>query len=577
MALSAKAEIRQQLNLKNLQRHDPLIDRIVTSTSHASLYDNKGDGWVKTGVEGPMFLFARSQSPHYGFFVLNRNGLEYVQEFLTPECEVEAGGEFILFEGGADADRATGIWVSEEKERAELSKHMRMLRSKAAAAASASAYTPSPVAPSPSHASRTAPAPALPVGQSISLDMLFSAASPTRLPAAAPRSAAPPPNPLDALFARATLSPSPAPASLPSAAATTAGRLPVQLEQLFAAASPTPASATLPPQQQQQQQPTGMALLDSIFASAKSAPSPQLAPAQPPAAAPPRPNDARALLAMLGHPLAPPAPAPAPAPVTARASDTAPAPARENDATPAPALAPVHTTTHPAPFALEVAPAVAAPERKDLMDKDEGPAAAAAAAASRSGSGSGSASGPRAAVFARPVLSHDVFDALPLPLAAAKRAPVVPAPAAVTTTTVEEVKAVHAQEKAEPVVPPVTQLPVPTAPSPPAPAAPASAAAASVPATAPMSRASSSPAQPLLLSKPDVVAFADTAAAAAAVGIETGREAPMDKDEFVRRVVELLQVRLAPRSLLPALCPCKPSLSTQLYGRYLERFEEGHE
>ena len=46
MALSAKAEIRQQLNLKNLQRHDPLIDRIVTSTSHASLYDNKGDGWV---------------------------------------------------------------------------------------------------------------------------------------------------------------------------------------------------------------------------------------------------------------------------------------------------------------------------------------------------------------------------------------------------------------------------------------------------------------------------------------------------------------------------------------------------
>lgn len=88
MALSAKEEIRQQLNLKNLQRHDPRIDRIITSTSHASLYDNKGTGWVslsnliaryraraaahelfadtppyvsqvKTGVEGPLFLFSR--------------------------------------------------------------------------------------------------------------------------------------------------------------------------------------------------------------------------------------------------------------------------------------------------------------------------------------------------------------------------------------------------------------------------------------------------------------------------------------------------------------------------------------
>ena len=44
-----------------------------------------------------------STAPHYGFFVLNRNGLEYVQEFLTPQCEVEVGGEFILYEQSADA------------------------------------------------------------------------------------------------------------------------------------------------------------------------------------------------------------------------------------------------------------------------------------------------------------------------------------------------------------------------------------------------------------------------------------------------------------------------------------------
>lgn len=61
--MATKDELRRQLNLKNLQRHDPSIDRIVASTSYASIYDNKGHGWVKTGVEGPMFLFSRSVIP----------------------------------------------------------------------------------------------------------------------------------------------------------------------------------------------------------------------------------------------------------------------------------------------------------------------------------------------------------------------------------------------------------------------------------------------------------------------------------------------------------------------------------
>lgn len=44
---SSKDELRRQLNLKNLQRHDPSIDRIVASTSYASIYDNNGSGWVR--------------------------------------------------------------------------------------------------------------------------------------------------------------------------------------------------------------------------------------------------------------------------------------------------------------------------------------------------------------------------------------------------------------------------------------------------------------------------------------------------------------------------------------------------
>lgn len=47
----------------------------------------------------------RSSLPRYGFFVLNRQGLEYVQEFLTPESDVKVNGEFILYEPHGEAGK----------------------------------------------------------------------------------------------------------------------------------------------------------------------------------------------------------------------------------------------------------------------------------------------------------------------------------------------------------------------------------------------------------------------------------------------------------------------------------------
>lgn len=143
-----------------------------------------------------------------------------------------------------------------------------------------------------------ATAPGLPRGKPISVDMLFSAASPTPAAATLPaqQSNPPPPtttagmNPLDALFASATMSPRPAAAAAPSPAVANSQtqRLPATLEQLFAAASPTPQAARLPTQQQAQSPPSvaspgagggggrggGMALLDSIFAAAAEVRSP---------------------------------------------------------------------------------------------------------------------------------------------------------------------------------------------------------------------------------------------------------------------------------------------------------------
>ncbi|GAA5874230.1 hypothetical protein JCM1840_000609 [Sporobolomyces johnsonii] len=548
--------IRAQLNLKNLQRHDPLITEIVTSASYASVYENTGEDWVKTGVEGPMFLFSRSQAPLYGFFVLNRQGLEYVQEFLTPESEVKVGGEFILFESGEDVDKATGIWVFEEKERIDLCKRMEQLRFAAAAAAATS--TPSLPA---------APAPSLPIGQSISLDALFAASSP--VPAAASLPVSPsahpqlpaPSNPLDALFAAARNSPRAQPPAPP--APQPVHQIPRTLEQLFAAASPTPQAAVLP---QQLSQPTaqaqthgqakGLSLLDSIFASAANggAPSPQALPASLPASAsqpfpvspqPQRqpqpqtfsspkpaarapaptspsqqPGDARALLAMLGHPLAQPA-------TTATAPETPESAIKSliGAQAPVPSSSPsTTTTTHPAPFKMDEQsiggmPGVGSPAvAEKVVQKEE--------------EQERETEKQKRPLFAPPLLSHDVFERLPMPAGVVGSKG--KAPAATTPTKPPQANGVASPSLASL---PSSAVPSPSAPGPATNASPA-------PATA-----------PLLLSKAELVNLVDGAAATAidSAGGEGGKGGPMSQEEFIKR---------------------KPSVSLQLYGRYLERYEE---
>ncbi|BGP19608.1 hypothetical protein JCM10213v2_007703 [Rhodosporidiobolus nylandii] len=625
--MSSKDDIRLALNLKNLRRHDPAIREIEASTSYASVYENRGEGWVKTGVEGPMFLFTRSTTPSSGFFVLNRQGLEYVQEFLTADSEVRVEGEFILFEGGKDVDRATGIWVFEEKERVELCKRMEGLRQKSATDPHATLASPFPAAAvlpsSPQRVQPNGP-------QSISLDALFASASPASSPAVtpgvapgAPRGAAGTlPNPLDALFASASTSAAPSPAGsmrVQQPPQHAGGAMPVALEQLFASASPVPQAARLPQQQQGQQQPQakgGMALLDSIFASAKqpTAHSPlpgtgsRTLPPVSPAAASASAGDARqALMSMIGLSSASPSASAASAAPPSPAQPLQANPAVNGDLVSAASLPAPRTASYPAAFTLDGA---AKGEEKKAEGKKE----------------------KALPNFKPPVLSHDIFDMMPLPgqkkaEAKAKPEKAVPPPAAPAPAeepapvepaapepAVEAETAVET-EVAQPMKQELEQQPdqtesavavdesqaveeavAPLSVEPPAsisekvqaseahesarvaaaapgeevtalPSVPLPPPAASSPALSSTStprKAADSPVPvpaALLLSKAELLGAVDGQAKDKALGMEQAEE-PMSKEEFVRRVVEMVQ---------------KPSFAMQLYGRYLERWEEAQE
>ncbi|GAA5899803.1 uncharacterized protein JCM6883_005992 [Sporobolomyces salmoneus] len=614
--LKAKQDqIRQQLNLKNLQRHDPLISEIVTSASYASVYENYGEQWVKTGVEGPMFLFSRTQSPHYGFFVLNRQGLEYIQEFLTPDCELNVGGEFILFESGQNVDKATGIWIFDESERASLCKRMEQLRSAATAVASSASSTP---------ASAPALQKAPTAGQSVSLDLLFGSATSkpssstttTTQPTPAvpsPNVIATPTNPLDLLFLNAAARNSPQqqarqppisqnpplaqprPTSSQPISQAPPSAIPKTLEQLFAAASPVPQSATLPFQALSQahlsapspsllpntlpknntttttnanavngvtagggrkEEQRGMSLLDSIFASAKTtdeAHTPQSQPSNPvPQAHPASTTNVATTSSADGRALLAMLGHPA-----ALTSPVPPPTQSQSHSHPS-------TTIHPAPFQMDQPPAQpqsvttnsTSSQSPEISKKEE-------------------ESKP---LFAAPLLSHDVFASFPLPTPKAKKQPSIDGSAGKSSgsrsdqgeaeTEAGEREGSEKDSKVDEEEKEVSEVlshveesltdVLRSAPGPLPSIAPTQSALEEDSRQTTRTNATRSTKSPQI-TKSQLVDIVDSTVTSHGLDGNHDEEATLEREEFMKQVFEMLK---------------KPSVQMQLYGRYLERVEE---
>ncbi|KAI0044785.1 hypothetical protein FA95DRAFT_1574238 [Auriscalpium vulgare] len=88
---------RYAQNLKVLRRHDPSIVSIFDQFSHVCLYHHNGEKWEKKGFEGSMFLFEREAYPPYGFFILNRMGMEDYVLHMHPEDDMETHGDYLMY------------------------------------------------------------------------------------------------------------------------------------------------------------------------------------------------------------------------------------------------------------------------------------------------------------------------------------------------------------------------------------------------------------------------------------------------------------------------------------------------
>ncbi|KAL1741373.1 hypothetical protein HDZ31DRAFT_66998 [Schizophyllum fasciatum] len=92
------AVARYNSNLKVLRRLDPQIECIFDQFTHVCLYHYVDGRWEKRGYEGGMFLFERAVFPPYGFCILNKAGLHDHIQYLYPEDNFDAYGNYVVIQ-----------------------------------------------------------------------------------------------------------------------------------------------------------------------------------------------------------------------------------------------------------------------------------------------------------------------------------------------------------------------------------------------------------------------------------------------------------------------------------------------
>ncbi|XP_068607995.1 mRNA-decapping enzyme 1A [Brachionichthys hirsutus] len=90
------------MSLAALQRQDPYINRLLDVTGQVALYNfnSKTNEWEKTDIEGTLFVYARSASPHHGFIIMNRLSTDNLVEPINKDLEFQLQDPFLLYRNG---------------------------------------------------------------------------------------------------------------------------------------------------------------------------------------------------------------------------------------------------------------------------------------------------------------------------------------------------------------------------------------------------------------------------------------------------------------------------------------------
>ncbi|XP_063283637.1 mRNA-decapping enzyme 1A [Pelobates fuscus] len=122
--MEARGRARHEMSLAALRHTDPYINTIVDVTGQVALYSfsPRTGEWEKTDIEGTLFVYTRSASPHHGFTIMNRLNMNNLVEPVNKDLEFQLHEPFLLYRNASLS--IYSIWFYDKNDCKRIAKLM---------------------------------------------------------------------------------------------------------------------------------------------------------------------------------------------------------------------------------------------------------------------------------------------------------------------------------------------------------------------------------------------------------------------------------------------------------------------
>lgn len=108
--------VELQISVNSIKRVDPYVKEILMTATHVALYKfcYLRNEWMRTEIEGALFLYSRNGEPYHSFMVMNRLNTVNQIEPLVKEFDYQTQSPFLLYRNSKN--KIYGIWFYNKDE-----------------------------------------------------------------------------------------------------------------------------------------------------------------------------------------------------------------------------------------------------------------------------------------------------------------------------------------------------------------------------------------------------------------------------------------------------------------------------
>lgn len=102
--------VELQISVNSIKRVDPYVKEILMTATHVALYkfSYMHNEWMRTEIEGALFVYSRNGEPYHSFMVMNRLNTVNQIEPLVKEFDYQIQSPFLLYRNAQN--KIFGIW-----------------------------------------------------------------------------------------------------------------------------------------------------------------------------------------------------------------------------------------------------------------------------------------------------------------------------------------------------------------------------------------------------------------------------------------------------------------------------------